>query len=93
MGTVTNITSEDLEVSLLDHRIVKAGETVEVHDDLLHAHDESCGDEQIQTSTRENCDRHGFVWPETTWRIAPVTAPTAVWQNTDTAAADDEAQE
>lgn len=70
MGTVTNTSDEDLEVSLLDGRIVKAGETVEdVHDDLLHAHDESCGAELPGTSTREHCDKHGFVWPAATWLV------------------------
>jgi hypothetical protein len=67
MGTVTNISVHDLEVPLLDGRIVKSGETVEVHDDLLHEHGEECGGELIDTSTRENCDRHGFTWPAGTW--------------------------
>jgi hypothetical protein len=70
MGNVTNISGEDLEVTLLDGRIVKAGETVDVHDDLLHAHDDTCGAELPGTSTRENCDRHGFVWPDTVWKIS-----------------------
>jgi hypothetical protein len=85
MGTVTNISGEDLTVSLLEHRIVKAGETVEVHDDLLHAHDESCGADVFGTSTREHCDKHGFVWPEATWKTT--ASKTKAKSKTDTAAA------
>ncbi len=70
MGTVTNISGEDLEVSLLDHRIVKAGDSVDVDDDLLHAHDDTCGDEKPGTSTRAHCDKHGYVWPEANWKTS-----------------------
>ncbi len=86
MGSVTNISTEDLEVPVLDGRIVKAGETVDVHDDLLHAHDESCGADVFGTSTRANCDKHGFVWPEQTWKTT-AGKPTKPKSKTDTAPA------
>src|SRR5262245_23464749 len=60
VARVTNITSMDLQVPALGDRVVKAGETVEVDDEL------------VGTYVDEHGDTIGNVWPESNWTVEGV---------------------
>lgn len=63
MARVTNITSMDLQVPALDDRIVAAGETVEVPDELVTVY------------VDENGDTIGNEWPASNWTVEGVGEP------------------
>lgn len=57
MPRLKNITSMDLQVPVLGDIVVKAGETVDVPDEL------------VKVTVDEHGDTIGNVWPESNWEV------------------------